>query len=202
MLWWSTRRRFSLANLAPRDMSPRALLLWHRDLGALATPILLVLLLSGAGLVFYQTAQKLLNGAFGGAVPVAATATGPVDLSGTLADAAVISRVQAALPEARLVFYYPPRDGASVHQFRLKQPCELHPNGRSYVDAGGQGQLLRRVDACSLPPGERAVHAFYPLHAGKADSGAYKLATLLGAPALAILSASGALLYVKKLRKQ
>jgi uncharacterized iron-regulated membrane protein len=198
-LWWPTRRRFSFASLLPRDLSPRTLLLWHRDLGMLSTPILLVLLLSGSGLVFYATAQRLLNGAFGDGVPSHAPPPGPADLSGTLADASTLATVRAAFPDARIVFYYPPRDGATVHEFRLKQPCELHPNGRSYAHVDATGRLLGSIDACDLPPGERAVHAFYPLHAGKADSHAYKLATFLGGVALALLSASGALSYGKRL---
>jgi uncharacterized iron-regulated membrane protein len=200
-LWWPTRRRFSVKNVVPRDLSRRALLLLHRDVGALLSPILLVLLLSGSGLVFYGVAQKILNGMFGDAVPVASEPSGPVDLSGTLADATVVAGAEAAFPGSRLVFYYPPREGATVHEFRIKQPCEVHPNGRSYAYLDGQGNLLGRTDACALPNGERAVHALYPLHSGKTESGTYKLLVLLGAVALAILSTSGALTYSKGLRR-
>jgi uncharacterized iron-regulated membrane protein len=199
VLWWPTRRRFSLRNLLPRDLSPRTLLLWHRDLGMLSAPILLVLLLSGSGLVFYATAQRLLNGVFGDPVPSYVPPTGPRDLSGALADAATISAVRATLPDARIVFYYPPRDGKTIHEFRLKQPCELHPNGRSYAYVDGSGRLLGSIDACALPPGERAVHAFYPLHAGKTSSALYKLAAFAGALVLALLSATGALSYLKRI---
>jgi uncharacterized iron-regulated membrane protein len=148
VLWWPARRRLSLANLVPRDLSRRTLLIWHRDVGAVTSPILLVLLLTGSG----------------------------------------------------LVFYYPPLGGASVHRFRLKQPCELHPNGRSYISLDFTGDIVQETDACALPPGERSAHAIYPLHAGKADSDVYKLAVFLGAVALAILSVSGAVSYLKKLR--
>ena len=200
VLWWPARRRFALAHLAPSGLSRRALLLWHRDLGAATAPIVLVVLLAGSGLVFYETARKLLNGAFGDPVPAAAPSKGPADLSGTLADSALLARVVEAFPDARIVFYYPPRQGVTIHEFRLKQQCELHPNGRSYLDLDGTGRILRRSDACVLPPGERATHALYPLHAGKADSGAYKLAVFLSGLVLAALSASGALAYLGKLR--
>lgn len=201
VLWWPTRRRFSLKNLAPRDLSRRSLLLLHRDVGAMISPILLLLLLSGSGLVFYGTAERILNGIFGDAVPVTAEPGGPTDLSGTVADVAVVAGAEAAFPGSRLVFYYPPREGATVHEFRIKQPCELHPNGRSYAYLDGAGRLLGRTDACGLPGGERAVHALYPLHSGKTGSGTYKLLVLLGAVALAILSTSGAITYFKGLRR-
>jgi uncharacterized iron-regulated membrane protein len=200
VLWWPARRRFAARNLLPRDLSRRTLLLLHRDIGALASPVLLILLLSGSGLVFYRTAERILNGVLGDAVPVATEPAGPTDLSGTTADASVVARAEAAFPGARIVFYYPPRAGATTHAFRLKQPCELHPNGRSYAYLDGTGRVLGRSDACALPPGERAVQAFYPLHSGKTPSAAYRLLVLLGAVVLAVLSASGVTIYFRRIR--
>jgi len=199
ILWWPTRRQFSLRNLLPRNFARRTLILWHRDLGTIATPVLVLLLLSGSGLVFYTTAQRLLNGVFGDPVP-ASSAPGPLPTSARLplADSAVIARVEAALPGARVVFYYPPREGTSFHEFRVKQACELHPNGRSYVYVDGRGHVTT-ANACALPPGEKAVHAMYPLHAGKTESALYKFIAFLGAVVLAILSASGVVTYLKKI---
>lgn len=201
LLWWPARRHFRLGNLVPRDGSKRTLLLSHRDLGAVATPVLLVLLLSGAGLVFYSTAQRLLNGAFGDEVPTLPVLSGPTDLAGTVAGAAILHAAQAAMPDARLVFYYPPGEGKTMHEFRVKRPCELHPNGRSYIYLSGDGTLLGTVDACANPPGERGVQAFYPLHAGKTGSTVYKFLAFLGGLALALLSGTGALSYLKRIRR-
>lgn len=200
VLWWPTRRRFTVANVVPRGLSRGSLLPWHRDLGVVATPILLVLLLTGGGIVFYGAAGVVLNGLFGDRPPPAEPlppAHG--EPAAASADSAVVARVQEAFPGARLVFYYPPREPGAMHRFRLKQGCELHPNGRSYAFADGSGRLVQRTDACGLPPGERGRHAIYPLHAGKAGSRAHKLATFLGGIALAAISLSGALSYLKKL---
>ncbi len=200
-LWWPARRRFRVANLLPRDVSRRTLLVWHRDAGLVAAPVLLVLLLTGSGLVFYTTAQTLLHALLGG--PGAAP-TAPVQTAahaGAPLSPAMIARVQAALPDARIVFYYPPGvEGGAVHRFRLRQPCELHPNGRSYVDLDATGTIARVIDACALPSGERAAHAMYPLHAGKADSPLWKLSVFLGGIALALLSASGVATYLRRAR--
>ena len=199
VLWWPARRRFALANLAPSGLSRPALIAWHRDLGAATAPLVLVVLLAGSGLVFYESARKILNGAFGDPVPAVLAPEGPADLAGTLADSAVVARVGEAFPDARIVFYYPPRAGVTVHEFRLKQPCELHPNGRSYLHLGASGEVLRKDDACGIPPGQEALHALYPLHAGKAGSAAYKLVTFLGGLTLAALAASGVWAYGRKL---
>ena len=200
VLWWPARRRFALANLAPSGLSRPALIAWHRDLGAVTAPLVLVVLMAGSGLVFYESARKILNGAFGDPVPATLAPEGTADLSGTLADSALVARVGEAFPDARIVFYYPPSAGMTVHEFRLKQPCELHPNGRSYLHLDAAGRILGRSDACVLPPGERTVHAMYPLHAGKVESALYKLAVFVSGLVLAALSAGGALAYVKKLR--
>lgn len=200
VLWWPARRQFAIRHLLPLGVSRRGFLVWHRDLGVVASPIVLVLLLTGSGLVFYGTAGKLLNGMFGDApANVAAapeTSSGP---AAAIADAALIEKVEAEFPDARLVFYYPPRDGATFNGFRLKQPCELHPNGRSYVYVDAGGAVIAKTDACALRPGERLLHTLYPLHAGKTDSGVYKFVAFLGALALAALSLSGSLAYTRKL---
>ncbi|HEX7049457.1 MAG TPA: PepSY-associated TM helix domain-containing protein [Longimicrobiales bacterium] len=201
VLWWPARRRFALAHLVPHGLSRHRLLALHRDLGALASPILLVLLLTGSGLVFYGTARRALNGLFGDRVPAEPAPAVDAALSLAPPDAAMISRVEATFPGARVVFYYPPRNGAGFHRFRLKQPCELHPNGRSYVSLDAAGDVARTTDACAQPPGERAAHAIYPLHSGKTRSTVYKLVTFLGAAALAVLSASGVVVYLKRLRR-
>jgi uncharacterized iron-regulated membrane protein len=112
----------------------------------------------------------------------------------------MLARVQEMFPAARLVFYNPPRNGGGLHRFRLKQPCELHPNGRTHVHLDAAGGLVDRADACALPPGERAVHAMYPLHAGKTGGAIYKLLVFCGALSLAILSISGLVSYSQKLR--
>jgi len=200
-LWWPARRRTGFRVLVPKDGSRRNLIQWHRDLGLWTTPIVLVLLATGWGIVYYGSAGRLLNGLFGD--PPVAAEPPPSATSSPAAgapDARTMSAVQAAFPDARLVFWYPPTAEQPLHRFRLKQPCELHPNGRSYVFADGAGRVLQTTDACAQQPGERALHAVYPLHAGKTPSALYRLATFLGGLALAGLSASGALAYIRKLR--
>lgn len=199
VLWWPARRRLSLSNLFPRDLSRRTLLVWHRDLGVIFAPLLLLLLLTGSGLVFYSAARTVLNGVVGMAAgPVDTPPEGPAGLPRRPLDAEMLARVQGAFPDARVVFYYPPRGDVTVHGFRVKRPCELHPNGRTYVYLDLAGEVVRTADACALAVGDRAANAMYPLHAGKADSAAYKLAVFLGGLALAILSLTGVVTYLKR----
>lgn len=200
-LWWPARRRTGVSTLLPDRLTRAKLIALHRDLGLYATPLLLVLLLSAAGIVFYGAAGVVLNGLFGDppqtADPTPRVVANPAEGPAEADDFRAAGR---ALPDARLVFYYPPSDAAPLHRFRAKRPCELHPNGRSWIFVDGSGAAVHHVDACDLPPGERTLHALYPLHSAKLSSRAYEAATFAAGLALAILSASGALAYWRKLR--
>ncbi len=206
ILWWPSRRRFSLRTLWPRDLTRRLLLISHRDLGTLTAPILILLLLTGSGMVFHAEARALLNGVFGDAVAAepAPLTPSPVPAAAPSAPTVptIFARALEVFPDARLVFYYPPADPSAAHGFRLRRPCELHPNGRSYVHVDPAGGVLRSVDACAAAPGDRATHAIYPLHAGMVGSTAYTVLTFIGGVALALISATGAGAYLLQLSRQ
>jgi len=212
-LWWPARRRFRLRNLVRGGTTRPTLLAAHRDLGLVSAPLLLILLVTAWGIVFYGTAGTLLNGLLPGDEPVpealseeaipapvrtaAANGTGRGDLAP--ADAALLARGFQAIPDARPVFYYPPTVERPVHGLRLKRPCELHPNGRSYVYLDMDGGILGYVDACAQPAGQKALYAIYPLHAGKAGSELYRLLVFLGGMILTWISATGACSYLAQL---
>lgn len=219
ILWWPTRKMFSWKRLWPADISRRSLLAWHRDAGMLLSPLLLLFILSGSAMVFYSSVQKGLNALFGDPVPQIVLPNGtPVDVKALLPvardtsfntealplpSAATLTRVQSALPDARLMFYYADALPQGFHRFRLKRDCELHPNGLSFVYTHARsGEIAYVKDACAMPAGERITNLIYPLHAGKAGSDIYRLAGLLTALVLAGLSLSGVMTYVQKLQRQ
>lgn len=230
VLWWPTRKMFSWRRLWPADTSRRSLLAWHRDAGMLLSPLLLLFILSGSAMVFYTSVQKGLNALFGDPVPQIVLPAGhPVDVeallpavnlgsdSGTtivsstsftkaalpLPSAETISRVQQALPDSRLMFYYADALPQGFHRFRLKRDCELHPNGLSFVYTHARsGEIAYVKDACAMPAGERITNLIYPLHAAKTGSESYRLAGLLTALVLAGLSMTGVITYVQQLRRQ
>ena len=203
-LWWPARRRFSVRTLMPTGFARRKLLPSHRDLGLVTAPLLLILLLTGSGMVFYNTVGTILNGILSGPAPIpegppAVTATGGITPTDRTASAALIRQAATTFSDSRIVFYVPP-DDRGVHGFRIKQDCEIHPNGRSYVYVRGDGRVVRTVDACQQPAGQRALYAVYPLHAGKLDSGTYRLLVFLGGLVLSLVSVTGAAAYLAKLR--
>jgi len=203
VLWWPTRRRTGFRTMIPGSRRRGAWIAAHRDLGFWTSPVVLILCLTGWAIVYYGAAGIILNGIFGDP-PVAAEPAPPPSQRPVTGppDAATLAAVDAAFPEGRMVFWYPPTRGETMHRFRLKQPCELHPNGRSYVFADGAGRVVASTDPCQGPPGERALHAVYPLHAGKTPSAIYRFVTFLGGLALAFLSASGVVAYGGKILRR
>lgn len=120
-----------------------------------------------------------------------------------LPDADTLTRVQQALPGARLTFYYADALPQGFHRFRLKRDCELHPNGLSFVHTDAHnGDIVHVKDACAMPTGERITNMIYPLHAAKTGSELYRVLGLLTALVLAGLSVSGVVTYVQQLRRQ
>ncbi|MDH7942945.1 PepSY-associated TM helix domain-containing protein [Pseudohongiella sp. SYSU M77423] len=207
ILWWPTRRAFRWQQLWPTDTSRASLLAWHRDAGMLLSPLLLLFILSGSAMVFYTSVQKGMNAMFGDPVPTIELPPGtPVDIADParpLPSADTIMRVQQALPDARLMFYYADALPQGFHRFRLKRSCELHPNGLSFVYTDARsGEIVAVKDACAMPPGERLTNMIYPLHAGKTGSELYRTSGLLTALVLAGLAATGVVTYAQRIMRR
>lgn len=176
-LWWPRFGRW-LAHLRPFAHPPvRRWLTWHRSVGALALPLLLLVSACGVGMVYHQGARTLLVALFGGAAPpkpprlAAGPGAATTDWPRTL-DAA-----RRALPDARLSRVAVPGKDQAVVGFRARVAGEWHPNGRSLVFVDGRnGRVLGRHDATRQAAGARMAEAIYPLHIGAVGGAAYRWA--------------------------
>ena len=198
VIWWPRRKTFSLANLVPRGWSRVKLLRWHRDLGLVFTPLLLVVLLTGSSMIFYKTTMAVLNGLFGAPTVVSvSTLTTPPQFTPENGWPPLgpdeLARVGAVFPDGRIIRYSPPPpNGDGLHSFRIRQPCEIHPNGRSYVYLSAiGGKVAQTSDACTASGGQKAQNLLYPLHAGLIGNLFYKWLVFAAGLVLTILSASG-----------
>lgn len=201
VLWWPVRRQFRMGSLRPERFKRAQLVRLHRDLGALSAPLILLFALSGAGVVFGGAAAWLFTSVLGGAPEVPAprhATTVPVGPP----DARMIEAAQRELPAATLMSWSPPAAGNAVHYFRFRQPGEAHPYGRSTVHVDGRdGAVLASSDMLEAPRGRRAANWLYPLHAVTVGGWPYRLLALATALALAVMSASGFLSWLKTTRR-
>lgn len=189
-LWWPAFGRM-LAHLKMYNGPPvRRWLSWHRSIGVLSLPLVLLLTLTGTGMVYHAGFRAVLTGVFGGEPAPAAPER--VATTGTAPDwPRILATANAALPDARLTRTGPPEPGSDVIGFRARAAGEWHPNGRSlvYVDRAGE-RLLLAHDATDQALGARMTEAIYPLHIASVGGPLYRWAAVLGGllPAFALVT--------------
>jgi uncharacterized iron-regulated membrane protein len=178
IMWWRTRRTFRL-RLVPARWSRPAILMHHRDLGVVMAPLLLLVALTGAMMVFRPVAGAVLA-PLSSPAAIEASLKPPELAAGPLAATpdwqAMIAAAHARFPGAELRIVSIPRDAGKPITIRMKQAAEWLPNGRStlWFDPA-TGALLGSRDALALPAGAQAFNMVYPLHAAKVGGLAYRL---------------------------
>lgn len=178
VLWWPRRGQLR-AHLTPRTQPPaRRWLSWHRALGALSLPLLLLVTLTGTLMVYHGGAKQALQALFADApsapppAPIPARAT-PINW------AAVLDAAQHALPGAELHRIALPSANDGRVNVRARAADEWHTVGRSVVWLDPyQARVLDVVDATKEDTGARLGNALYPLHAGS-DAGSFWWAVVL-----------------------
>lgn len=197
-LWWP---RFGTlrAHLKMHNGPPvRRWLTWHRTVGVVLLPLVLLAVLTGVGMVYHAGARALLTGLFGGE-PVPAA---PVRALGALRDTdwdRVLALAGTALDDTRLTRTSAPEPGSDVVAFRARNAAEWHPNGRSlvYVDRAGS-MLLLAHDATDQGAGARMTEAIYPLHIGAVGGEAYRWAMALAGLVPTFLLVTGFLFWRRR----
>jgi uncharacterized iron-regulated membrane protein len=202
--YWA-KLKFKGARAWPRSTSARELDVAHRTWGLVAAVPLALLLLTGAGMALPSVSRPLLGAITGEpfAEPVPprlatrAGVRGPV----TIDWVAGLRTAQAAFPTAVPRIAVWPRGGVAPYM-RMRQPEEWHSNGRSTVWFDpASGAMLKVRDAVRAPAAARVFDTFWPLHASRIGGVAWQLATMLVGLTLAALAVTGALAYVKRLKR-
>ncbi len=189
ILWWRTRRTFAF-RILPKRMSRPAILRHHRDLGIVATPLLLLSFITGTALVFRPLSSVVLGP--GAAQAIAEAARLPDHSNGALATnidwGAMLREARRRFPNAEFRTLSLPRKGRGLIAIRMKQPWEWLPNGRSTLwFAADTGVLIKARNPARSPAQVRAYSLLYPLHAGKIGGLAYRLVMTVSGLVLALL---------------
>lgn len=194
---WTPAWRASRLRIWPRSTRRTDLVSSHRNLGLMAAVPILIFCLTGAGMVFSGQTRALLAPGAPEPPPPPAVGTGDIDWPAALAAA------QARFPDAALrMASWPAAPGKPV-VIRLKQPGEWHPNGRTRVLIDpADSRVVQVLDAQALTPGERLIHALYPIHAGAVGGWLYEWVTVLSGLALAALGAVGTWSFLVKPRRK
>ena len=199
-LWWPKRGMLTLSLRWFANPPTRRWLSWHRSTGVVLLPMVLLLTLTGVGMVYHAGARAALTGLFGGGEIPAAPAH---DADAALDWPAVLARAQSGLPGAHLTRTAPPAAGEGVVSFRARMPGEWHVNGRStvHVDLAGR-QVLLAHDATAQAAGARMTEAIYPLHIGAVGGTFVRWLTALAGLVPAFLLLTGFLFWLRRPAKR
>lgn len=206
ILWWPRKSSaFRLRRALPKNATPGELLRSHAATGAIAAIPVLVFAATGAAIVFYAPVNAALSKVFDHRTPMtpnAVVAPAPAGETATMRPwAERLANVRATFPEGELVMYSPGRGKNVAQSFRLRNPGEWHPNGRSYVLQNPyDGSIAQAIDARQQGPGTRIAHAIYPVHAATVGGLPYLLFTIVAAVGLAWLAIGGAAAWIQKYR--
>jgi uncharacterized iron-regulated membrane protein len=176
ILWWRTRKTFKF-RLWPARMSRPAIVRQHRDLGVVASPLLILAALTGSFMVFPAMADALLTPWADPARTPPEPPTGAGAMTPQTDWRRLMVNAQAAFPAAlprRLML--PKRPGAPA-VLRLRQDFEWTPNGRTYVYLDpATAEILGTEDPATGDMASAISEKFYPIHAGKVGGLAWHLA--------------------------
>lgn len=197
IVWWPARRSFR-GRIAPQSLTRRAhLLSAHRDLGLIASPVLMAMLLTGASIAYHDVVEPVFGRLLGEGRHVKPPAAAAAE---TIGWPQALVAAQARFPEAQLRSVAWPKDGNAPVTVRLRQPGEWHSNGRTTAALDpGTGRLLSANDAMTDGGGPRAYNALWPIHAARVGGLAWKLVAVLAGLALTALSLFGAEAFRRKL---
>lgn len=186
VLWWRTRKTFRF-RVWPARYTQSAIVRHHRDLGVVASPLLILAAATGSMMVFPAISDFIL-------APFAKSDTQPdlpsglQEVDGSTDWTLVMSNAGGMFPGAeprRLTMPTEPGDPVTL---RYRQEFEWTPNGRSYVWLDpANGKVLAVKDPALGDTASAVVEKFYPIHAGKVGGLLWRLVMTFAGVALTLL---------------
>jgi uncharacterized iron-regulated membrane protein len=190
ILWWRSRKAFAFRVL-PARFTRLQIVRHHRDLGAVAAPLLLISLVTASMLAFRPLSEFLLA-PLSASASITASLAPPKVKGGTLAAdfdwTAALRIVRERFPDAQLRTLSIPESEGELIRIRTRQPAEWLPNGRTifWFDPA-DGRLVDVRDALVLPRSTRVYNAVYPVHAAKVGGVVYTVVMTASGVALTLL---------------
>ncbi|WP_086617098.1 PepSY-associated TM helix domain-containing protein [Erythrobacter tepidarius] len=175
ILWWPTRRTFRLRPL-PRRFTRPAVILHHRDIGAVLVLPILLASITGALMVLKPLGQVVLAPLSPAAEVAAWQAKPPAPATSTPPEwPKILAAVRARFPDGTLRMVIWPKTPDEAVTIRVRRPAEWHHNGRTTLTLAADGTVLMARDATTAPRAIRASYALYPLHSTRLAGSAMAL---------------------------
>lgn len=170
----------------------------HKVVGIAASLPLLVLSITGAGLVFYSSFQQFLTAVTGHRLREPVPHSRPQSIPRASLDF-IMQAADAALPDAVTTWILFPVEATGVVTVRKRFSEEWHPNGRSFVRLDQySGSVLSVENALQASLGRRLDNMLYPLHIGQSDSVTWQALYALSGLTPGILFVTGWVIWSRR----
>jgi uncharacterized iron-regulated membrane protein len=170
----------------------------HKVVGMAAAIPLVVLSITGAGLVFYSSFQQFLTAVTGHRLREPVPHSRPQSIPRASLDL-IMQAADAALPDAVTTWILFPLESTGVVTVRKRFSEEWHPNGRSFVRLDQySGHVLSVENALQASLGRRLDNMLYPLHIGRSDSVTWRALYALSGLTPGILFVTGWVIWRRK----
>ena len=200
VLWWPGVRNWWMAVTVKAKRLNYDL---HRAGGFWTMLFVLVIALTGAGLIFYTSAGHLLHWMTGSTMESEPPPTVTTVQEPRVSLAEVFQTARAELPNATPTFLYRSQSAQAPALVRFRMAGELHPNGRSFVYVDPYRGVVLRVDrAVEGPLGQHLQHALYPLHIGSFGGIAVKVLYALLGLVPVVLAVTGVIIWYPRWRRK
>lgn len=177
ILWWRSRRTFHFRPW-PQRFTPGPIVKHHRDLGLVASPLLLVSMLTGTMMLFEPLRTALIG-------DEKRPKTGQM-LARQPTPGEALLLAKARFPDAALRRIVLPAEPSGAIAVRMKQPFEWTPNGRTQLTFAADGAVT--IEDAALANRSAVLNEkLYPIHSAKVGGFAWKLAMTASGLALAML---------------
>lgn len=186
VLWWRTRKTFRF-RLWPARNTQSAIVRHHRDLGVVASPLLILSAATGTLMVFPALSDLVLAPLAKSEVqPDLPSGLQPVD--GSIDWSIVMGNAAGIFPGAEPRRLTLPTEVGAPLNLRYRQDFEWTPNGRSYVWLDpANGKVVAVKDPALGDTASAVVEKFYPIHAAKVGGLLWRLAMTFAGIALTLL---------------
>lgn len=201
VLWWPARRRLRARWLVPRRIQVKHLMQYHRHTGAVAAPLILLVILTGSIMLEQRLEfwiERLLDqGKSTQPVPSAEPLTEaptPEQPPSAAPASQLLAIAMAAAPESWPTYIRLPTNESAQARFRVRLAGEWHPNGRSTLTVDAQHKKIitaERSDEASL--GRKVLNQMYPLHSAYGLNAVYSLLVFMSGVACCWLASTGVL---------
>jgi uncharacterized iron-regulated membrane protein len=204
VLWWPGRKNAARRLRIKRGMgSYRTTFDLHRLVGICAMLFLIISAATGAGMVFHKSFENALNSFSTQPAPQPRPVSTVLDSAAPLALDDVLSRANAASPNAAITFVNLPTTPTAPFVVRQKQASEWHLNGRTLVYLDQYSGAVLRVDNPLLAPiGTRVSNNLFTIHTGRLGGNLTRVVQVLVGFAPATLFVTGFLMWLNRLGRR